>query len=153
MFKIRQAEEKDSSRIAEIIIFNNRVNFFPIFKSEEYSFGELQVTNFIKNNLGDNELKKYYVYEEKDIVKGLIMINGTEVERLYVDVFFQGRGIGEKLFRFAIEKFDVNYLWALEKNTRAIKFYNRFGFCVTDDKKFEEGTTEYLVMLKREKTK
>ena len=31
---IRQAEEKDVSRIAEILVYNNRVNFFPIFKDE-----------------------------------------------------------------------------------------------------------------------
>ena len=39
---IRQAQEKDVSRIAEILVYNNRVNFFPIFKDEDYSFGKLQ---------------------------------------------------------------------------------------------------------------
>lgn len=40
---IRQAQEKDVSRIAEILVYNNRTNFLPIFKDEGYSFGELQV--------------------------------------------------------------------------------------------------------------
>lgn len=41
--KIRKAELKDLSRIAEIFVFNNRINYFPIFHEEAYSFGEMQV--------------------------------------------------------------------------------------------------------------
>ena len=35
---IRKATEKDLCRIAEILVYNNRVNFLPIFGDEEYSF-------------------------------------------------------------------------------------------------------------------
>lgn len=52
---IRQAEEKDVSRIAEILVYNNRVNFFPIFKDENYSFGELQVVSVANEYLQDKE--------------------------------------------------------------------------------------------------
>lgn len=45
---IRKAEIKDFSRIAEIFVFNNRINYLPIFKDEWYSFGELQVVSFIE---------------------------------------------------------------------------------------------------------
>ena len=43
---IRKSTVNDLSRIAEIFIFNNRINYFPIFKDEHYSFGELQVVSF-----------------------------------------------------------------------------------------------------------
>ena len=45
MFKnIRAAaERRDLSRIAEIYVFNNRINYWPIFQDEQFSFGELQV--------------------------------------------------------------------------------------------------------------
>ena len=46
-----------------------------------------------------------------------------------------------------ISELGASYLWALEKNTRAIKFYKRHGFLVTDEKMLEEGTPEYLVKL------
>ena len=49
---IRKATEEDLSRIAEIFVFNNRINYFPIFKSEEYSFGELQVVSLIEKYFG-----------------------------------------------------------------------------------------------------
>ena len=45
---------------------------------------------------------------------------------------------------------NADFIWALEKNTRAIAFYNRHGFKQTGARKFEEGTTEYIVELKRE---
>ena len=32
---IRRAKKEDLSRIAEILVYNNRVNYFPIFGSEE----------------------------------------------------------------------------------------------------------------------
>ena len=34
---IRKAESGDLSRIAEIYVFNNRINYFPIFNDESYS--------------------------------------------------------------------------------------------------------------------
>lgn len=48
---IRKAEKRDLSRIAEIFVFNNRINYFPIFKDEKFSFGELQVVSLIDDYL------------------------------------------------------------------------------------------------------
>ena len=69
---IRKATEEDLSRIAEIFVFNNRINYFPIFKQEEYSFGELQVVSMIDHYFGKGEvLENLYVADECGIVKGL----------------------------------------------------------------------------------
>ena len=81
------------------------------------------------------------------MVKGFIQINETEIVKLYVDTFFQSEGIGGRLMEYAVKEFHADHLWALEKNTRAITFYQRHRFQLTDEKKFEEGTTEYLVKL------
>lgn len=144
---IRQATKTDVSRIAEILVFNNRMNFYPIFGDEEYSFGEMQVISVANDWLADEgELNKIYVYDD-GIIRGFICIEGEEIKKLYVDTFFQGHGIGARLIEFAIKNYNVKFLWALEKNTKAIAFYQRHGFKVTEDKVFEEGTTEYLVRL------
>ena len=37
----------------------------------------------------------------------------------------------------------------LEKNTDAIRFYQRHGFALTEEKQYEEGTTEYIVKMVR----
>lgn len=146
---IRKAETQDLSRIAEIFVFNNRINYYPIFGDAQYSFGELQVLSVIDSCFGKAEiLKNLYVFDD-GIVKGFIQMNGTEIVKLYADPFFQSHGIGKALIEFAVSRFGANHLWALEKNARAIAFYGRHDFLPTGKRKFEEGTTEYLVELRR----
>ena len=76
-------------------------------------------------------------------------MENREVKKLFVEPVLQGMSIGAKLLEYAIEELDGQFLWALEKNVRAIAFYERHGFRVTEDKKLEEDTTEYLVRLER----
>lgn len=144
---IRQATDRDLSRIAEILVFVKRMKFRPIFQDDEYSFNELQVLTVAKQYSDPEVLSRIWVYDD-GIVKGLIHIVDKEIVELYVDFFFQGQGIGSQLMEFAKSNFPIEYLWAIEKNTDAIRFYLRHGFYLTDQKKYEEGTTEYLVMLK-----
>ena len=40
-------------------------------------------------------------------------------------------------------------IWVLEKNIDAIRFYQRHGFALTEEKQYEEGTTEYIVKMVR----
>ena len=146
---IRKAIIYDLSRVAEIYVFNNMMNFFPIFKDESFSFGELQVVSLVNNYFKKDEIiKNIYVFDN-GLIKGFIQMNGTEICKLYVDTFFQSQGIGNELIEFAIKELHANNLWALEKNIRAISFYQRHGFRLTGQKKFEEDTTEYLVKLER----
>lgn len=149
--RIRKATYADLSRIAEIYVFNNRVNYFPIFKDEKYSFKELQVVSIIDDYFKKDEIiNSIYVYDD-GIVKGFIQINHSEICKLYVDLAFQSQGIGHQLITYAITKQQADYLWALQKNTRALAFYQKHGFHLTEMKTFEEGTTEYLVKLIRSK--
>lgn len=146
---IRQARAGDVSRLAEILVFNNRLNFYPIFRCDEYSFGEMQVIPIANEMLAKpHVLANTYVYDD-GVVRGMMVLEGDEVKRLFVEPAFQGRGIGAALLEYAVERHHVTHLWALEKNVRAIRFYERHGFHVTDEKVFEEDTPEYLVHLKR----
>ena len=143
---IRKARIDDLSRVAEIYIFNNRINYFPIFKDEEFSFGELQVVSLVDYFKRDEIIKNIYVFDN-GLIRGFIQMNGTEICKLYVDTFFQSGGIGSELIEYARKEFHADNLWALEKNTRAISFYQKHGFHLTGEKKFEEGTAEYIVRL------
>lgn len=146
---IRKAGEDDLSRVAEIYIFNNRTNFFPIFRDEGFSFGELQVVSLANDYFKKEEIiKNIYVFDD-EVIKGFLQMNETEICKLYVDTFFQSEGIGGKLLDFAVKELHADNLWALEKNVRAISFYRKNGFYLTGRRKFEEGTTEYLVEFKR----
>lgn len=64
-------------------------------------------------------------------------------------IHFSESGVGDVLIRYAIEEFGADNLWALEKNKRAISFYQKHGFQVTGRKRLEEDTTEYLVKSER----
>ena len=55
-----------------------------------------------------------------------------------------------KLVEFAKEKFDAKFVWTLEKNEDAIRFYEAHGFKLNGKRKLEEGTPEYIVMLERD---
>ena len=145
---IRKAEKKDLSRIAEILVFVKRIKFRPIFRDDDYSFGELQVLRVAEKYGDPGILGSILVYDD-GIVKGLIRIEGSEIVELYVDYFFQDRGIGSALIEYAKANYPVRFLWAIEKNTDALRFYEAHGFHLNGTKKFEEGTTEYLVMMER----
>lgn len=146
---IRKATSEDLSRIAEIYVFNNRLQYFPIFKDEMFSFKELQVVSVMNTYFKKEEiLSAIYVYDD-GIIRGFLQMQDKEICKLYVDPCFQNNRVGNALITFAMDKLQAKYLWALEKNTRAISFYQRHGFQQTGDKKFEEDTTEYLAKLER----
>lgn len=149
MNNIRQATPEDIARIAEIEIFNYRLNFYPIFLCDEFYFEEKQVPKEMKRyETEEGLLGNTFVYDD-GVVKGFIQMDGTKVAKLFVEPVLQGNGIGAKLLEFAVTEMQANYLWALEKNVKAIRFYERQGFRVTAEKELEEGTTEYLVRLER----
>ncbi len=146
---IRKAEPKDLSRIAEILVFTKRVKYRSIFHNDEYSFNELQVVK-VAGEFNDPELlDKVWVYDD-GIVKGMIHMAGKEISELYVDYFFWKEGIGSGLVEFAKEKFDAKFVWTLEKNEDAIRFYEAHGFRLNGRRRLEEGAPEYIVMLERD---
>ena len=146
MENIRKAKTGDFERIAEIEIFNYRLNFYPIFKDDAFYFSELSVSG--KAAEYSNNPDDFFVYDD-GVIKGFIMIRGNEVVKLFVEPVLQGNSIGKKLLKFALNEKGADYLWALEKNERAIAFYERNGFHLSGERKFEEDTTEYLVKLIR----
>ena len=143
---IRQAKYDDIERIAEILVFNYRLNFYPIFRDDGFYFEELTVTK--QKATYEHKLDSIWVYDD-GVVKGFIQIENAEVKKLFVEPVLQGNSIGAELLEYAISERDVNFLWALEKNTKAIAFYKRHGFDITNDKKYEEDTTEFLVRMER----
>ena len=146
---IRRATIADASRIAEILIFAKRTNYRKIFQNDKVSFGEMQVYPLAKRYIDDSdELNGMWVYDD-EFVKGVININGKQIVELYVDPFFENQGIGSMLMNYAVGQMNCNCLWVLEKNIRAIKFYQKHGFVITEEKQYEKGTTEYIVKMKR----
>lgn len=146
---IRQVTDSDIGRIAEIIVYNNRKNFYPIFQDIKYSFEEFNVFSVAEQFRADTDfMQNTFVYED-EVIKGFICVVEGEIKKLYVDSFFQSEGIGGKLIQFAIEDLNASSLWALEKNVGALRFYKKHGFHMDGAKEYEEGTTEFLVHMVR----
>ena len=146
---IRKAEPKDLSRIAEILVFTKRMKYRAIFHNDEYSFNELQVVKVADEFKDPELLDKVWVYDD-GIVKGMLHLEGKEIAELYVDYFFWKEGIGSKLVEFAKEMFNVKFVWTLEKNEDAIRFYEEHGFKLNGKRQLEDGTPEFIVMLEQD---
>jgi len=145
MNNIRLAKEEALGRIAEIYVYNNRMNYYPIFKDIKYSFSYLNVLDVSKEFLEEKDfLGSCFVFED-EVVKGFVWAFNKEIRKLYVDPFFQNDGIGTKLLSYAKDSLDANHLLVLEKNKGARRFYERNGFREDGNKQFEEGTEEYLL--------
>jgi putative acetyltransferase len=160
---IRQAERKDASRLAEILIFAKRAAYRPIFNNDKVTFNEMQVLD-LALTFRDKEggVDNLFVYDD-GIVKGLIKWGNEgnsetyiRIHELYVDTFFQGQGIGCSLINECIKKskeqeFDKIILWVLEENKKARTFYEKHGFKYDGIHRVEDGTTvellEYVLTL------
>ena len=120
---IRQARTEDVSRIAEIFVTNYLNNFYPIFKSDEFYFGELNVLDTAKEYLENPELlANTYVYDD-GVIRGFI-----------------------RLLKFALEEKGAKWLWVLQQNERGAAFYKRYGFDFTGEKFMEDGWIPLLKM-------
>ena len=146
---LRKAGNRDISRIAEILIFTKRTTYRPIFKNDNVSFNEMQVLKEIEKLSQPSALDNIYVYDD-GIVKATVKIEDvgekTKVSEFFVDPFFQGEGIGTRILNTVIEKSKEVFLYVLDKNERAIRFYVKMGFKYTGEK--EEFLNSGFYMLK-----
>lgn len=79
-----------------------------------------------------------FIFEENTKKIGSVSIYGNEIDDLFVDPEYQGKGYGKKLVLFAISKIqnEKNYLGpvflqVLHINRKAIKLYQDCGFQIT----------------------
>ena len=163
---IRKALVSDYCRLAEIHVFGWRCaykDFIPI----EYLINKMIVKfredkwHKILTEIDDSN--KTYVYEENNIIKGIMTIGDCrdeyrtdktfELWSLYIDPLFQRKNIGMKFMEFCKKEAKNKgkqeiVLWVFEKNINAIKFYTKIGYIFDGRKNFLNEINENELRFK-----
>lgn len=148
---VRKASMQDVSRIAEIIVFGKRVAYRPIFNNDVVSFNELQVINLIEEYRSNPALVDNMLVYDDGIIKGVInrifKDDSVEICEFYIEPFFKGNGIGKELIQQVILEARTSkkrkiFLWVIEDNLSARKFYENNGFIASGETCLIEGTTK-----------
>lgn len=121
---IRKMKDNDISAILEIWLNEN-------IRAHSFIDKSYWISNFeyVKNALPQTEV---YVYEKSGDIVGFLGLNGNYIEGIFVDRAFQSEGIGSALIEYAKAKHSVLTLNVYEKNKRALSFYIKQGFEITD---------------------
>jgi len=69
---------------------------------------------------------------ERNGIVGFSAFREEWLDHLYVDPAHQRTGIGSALLEIAMKEHPVLNLWVFQKNTAAIRFYERHGFVVVE---------------------
>ena len=70
-----------------------------------------------------------WIHESGEEINGFMALNNNLIDRLYIDPFYQGPGIGSLFINFAKEIFpDGIHLKTHQLNKRAAVFYEKRGF-------------------------
>ena len=88
-----------------------------------------------------------YVYENGREIWGFIGLNGEYIEGIFVSGEMQSRGIGKRLLDFVKTKKTELRLNVYQKNTRAIRFYQREGFKILREGTVSEKHCGFVVNL------
>jgi putative acetyltransferase len=113
----------------------------------------LSLTDFVEikqlvANLNFNEFQVFCSVNENTVM-GFIGVADEKVEMLFLDPKYFGHGIGKKLLSFAVDELNVNKVDVNEQNTKAIKFYQNFGFQTFErTDKDDQGKSYPLLRMK-----
>lgn len=99
-------------------------------------------------NLNFNDFQVFCsVYE--NTVMGFIGVADEKVEMLFLDPKYFGHGIGKKLLTFAVDELNADKVDVNEQNTKALKFYQNFGFEIVErTDKDDQGRSYPLLRMK-----
>jgi diamine N-acetyltransferase len=100
---------------------------------------------WIASDAATGEQIGYAVLRLGPSADGVVAKRPAEIQRIYADRAWHGRGVGQSLMDACIDQArawacDVIWLAVWEKNPRAIAFYERVGFVGTGRKTFVLGS-------------
>lgn len=138
---IRALKKTDIDKIAEIWLDTN-------LSAHDFIPAEYWQGNFtaVKEMFPQAEV---YVFqdEERGEIQGFIGLNGEYIEGIFVRTQEQGQGIGKHLLDFAKSRKERLSLNVYQKNSRAVRFYQRERFRISEEGNDENtGEKEYRMI-------
>lgn len=136
---IREFEKIDLEEVAKIWIDTN-------MKAHDFIPSQYWQNNFqmVKEMFLQAEI---YVYEDTGRIQGFVGMDGDYVEGIFVAWEAQSQGIGKRLLDFVKERKKSLRLSVYEKNERAVRFYQREGFVIREERLDEStGEKEYVMV-------
>lgn len=139
---IRRLQKADIDSVADIWLNTN-------LKAHCFIPAQYWKDNFemVKEMLSQAEV---YLYENEQKIQGFIGISGEYIEGIFVSDEMQSLGIGRLLLDYIKDKKLRLCLNVYQKNTRAIKFYQREGFRISGEGIDEAtGEKDYVMVWQR----
>ncbi|WP_250674975.1 N-acetyltransferase [Paraclostridium ghonii] len=137
---IRNIENKDIDEIMDIWLKST-------IKAHDFISKEYWENSY--NTVKDVYIPMYdtVVYEDDEGIKGFIsIINNEFIGALFVNIDFQGSGIGKKLINYAIYKYKKLNLAVYKDNKKSVEFYINRGFKIIKEQVNEDsGYNEYIM--------
>lgn len=149
MIKLEKARVTDAEDYANILNKSWK-DTYGDYISIEHIDDEFNIDKLIKGFKEYIECKEFelYMIKENDINVGIIefgqyedkykenMDEIGEIRSFHIKKEYQGRGIGSKAIKFAINELNKNgystiCLWVKKQNHRAIEFYKKYDFKIT----------------------
>ena len=84
-----------------------------------------------------------WVAETGGLAVGFVCLLKSHIAALFVDPAHQGQGIGRALLDFAASRHNVLTLEVYTDNTRAVAFYERYGFTVESRREADDQGQPY----------
>lgn len=134
---IRKYKNEDLDSIMEIWLDEN-------IKAHEFIEKDYWKSKFeyVKQILPKSEI---YVYEKKGIIRGFIGLDNEHIEGIFVKE--KSKGIGKELIDIVKQNKNELSLHVYQKNIRAIDFYKKQGFHITEEF-VDEATNEKEYFMK-----
>ena len=135
---IRKIESTDYPRLVEI--WESAVlHTHDFLKKEDFLYYKERVPSYFP-------LVALWGIEQADNLVGFIGIAEDNIEMLFVDHLYRGKGIGKQLITYAINEWYVTRVDVNEQNTQALGFYEHLGFHVVAKSDLDNEGKPYPIL-------
>lgn len=92
-------------------------------------------------------MSETFVYKDVQGIKGFIsVINNEFIGALFVDIDFQGNGIGKQLIDYVVSKYGKLQLAVYKENKKSVEFYINRGFKIIEEQINDDSKhVEYIM--------